>query len=77
MRIRAEGRRLETHRPRPFVQKAVDRLRDLESRRRVILLLGGEKSRKWDRWYKRAIPTADRLYDNYQDGLADAYVCCS
>ena len=36
-----------------------------DPRRQVILLLGGDKSGRWDNWYKWAIPTADRVYDTY------------
>lgn len=36
-----------------------------DPRRQVILLIGGDKSGKWDEWYERAIPFADELYDVY------------
>jgi hypothetical protein len=29
------------------------------------MLLGGDKAGKWTRWYKRAIPKADDLYDSW------------
>lgn len=34
-----------------------------DPRRHAILLLGGDKSGHWSRWYARAVPEADRLYD--------------
>lgn len=34
-----------------------------DPRRHAILLLGGDKSGRWSRWYARAVPEADRLYD--------------
>lgn len=36
--------------------------------RTAILLLGGDKSGD-DRWYERAVPSADRLYDQHLDEL--------
>ncbi len=34
-----------------------------DPRRHAILLLGGDKSGEWERWYEVAIPEADDLYD--------------
>jgi len=36
--------------------------------REAILLLGGDKTDKWEVWYKEAIPEAEKLYESY---LAD------
>jgi len=36
-----------------------------DPRRTVILLLGGSKTNDWQGWYKRNIPEAERLYDDY------------
>lgn len=36
-----------------------------DPRRQVILLIGGDKSGAWQRWYQTAIPLADDLYDIY------------
>jgi hypothetical protein len=36
-----------------------------DPRRIAILLLGGDKSGQWDRWYRINIPRADDLYDEY------------
>jgi hypothetical protein len=33
--------------------------------RAVILLVAGDKSGQWDKWYRAAIPRAERLYDDY------------
>ena len=33
--------------------------------RSVILLVAGDKSGQWDRWYRIAIPRAEQLYDDY------------
>lgn len=48
-----------------------------DPRRTAILLIGGDKYKKWDAWYEEAIPVADDLYDAYLDelraeGLLDA-----
>ena len=42
-----------------------------DPRRAVILLLGGDKTGEWDRWYESAIPAADDLYDAYLTELRD------
>ena len=31
----------------------------------AILLVAGDKSGQWDKWYRTAIPRAERLYDDY------------
>jgi hypothetical protein len=36
-----------------------------DPRRSAILLLGGDKSGRWNDWYRRAVPRADELYDEY------------
>lgn len=33
--------------------------------RSAILLVAGDKSGKWNRWYTRAIPHAEQLYEVY------------
>lgn len=33
--------------------------------RSAILLVGGDKSRSWNRWYDEAIPRAEKLYAEY------------
>src|SRR5579859_7182608 len=40
-----------------------------DPRRTAILLLGGDKTGRWASWYRRAIPEADRLYDDYLEEL--------
>ena len=39
--------------------------------RKAILLLGGDKSGQWSRWYPRAISRADDLYDQHLASLRD------
>lgn len=36
-----------------------------DPRRMAILLLGGDKSGEWNRWYETAVPAADALYDDH------------
>lgn len=33
--------------------------------RRAVLLLGGDKTGQWSAWYQRAIPEAERRYQEY------------
>src|ERR1700722_12399767 len=33
--------------------------------RSVILLVAGDKSGKWEKWYRAAIPQAEQMYDDY------------
>ena len=33
--------------------------------RSAILLVAGDKSGQWDKWYRIAIPRAEKLYDDY------------
>ena len=40
-----------------------------DPRRHAILLLGGDKTGAWSRWYEQAIPEADTLYDAHLEAL--------
>lgn len=47
-----------------------------DPRRVAILLLGGDKSGRWQAWYAEAIAEAERLYDEHlaqlrEEGLTD------
>jgi len=33
--------------------------------RSAILLVAGDKSGQWDKWYRTAVPRAEQLYDDY------------
>jgi len=37
--------------------------------RQIVLLLGGDKTGRWNEWYRWAVPLADVLYDEYLDEL--------
>jgi hypothetical protein len=43
-----------------------------DSKRKAILLVGGDKSEDWQGWYKRNIPIADDRFDEHQAALAEA-----
>ena len=40
-----------------------------DPRRQAILLLGGDKTGEWNKWYEWAVPLADDLYDEYLEEL--------
>lgn len=40
-----------------------------DPRRHAILLIGGDKTGRWKRWYDEYIPIADNLYDEYLNEL--------
>jgi hypothetical protein len=35
--------------------------------RSAVLLVAGDKSGQWNRWYRTAIPEAEHLYEDYLD----------
>lgn len=37
--------------------------------RQAILLVAGDKSGQWQRWYRKNIPIADDLYDRHLEQL--------
>ena len=39
-----------------------------DPRRQAIMLVGGDKTNRWDAWYRKNIPKADRLYDQHLRG---------
>jgi hypothetical protein len=40
-----------------------------DPRRMAILLIGGDKTNRWEAWYRETIPIADRLYDEHLETL--------
>ena len=40
-----------------------------DPRRMAILLIGGDKTNRWQAWYREFIPLADRLYDEHLETL--------
>ncbi len=37
--------------------------------RNAVLLAAGDKSGRWDQWYRDAIPAAEAAYDAYRKGM--------
>lgn len=42
-----------------------------DPRRTAILLVGGDKTDRWEGWYEDMIPVADDLYDAYLEELRE------
>lgn len=42
-----------------------------DPRRIAILLIGGDKTGEWQRWYDEMIPVADDLYDEHLAAIPD------
>jgi hypothetical protein len=40
-----------------------------DPRRMAILLIGGDKTNRWNAWYREIIPVADDLYDEHLETL--------
>jgi hypothetical protein len=40
-----------------------------DPRRVAILLIGGDKTDRWQEWYDKNIPIADAVYDEYLEEL--------
>lgn len=40
-----------------------------DPRRMAILLIGGDKTGRWQAWYREMIPIADDLYDTHLETL--------
>ena len=40
-----------------------------DSRRRAVLLIGGDKTGKWDSWYRESIPIAESLLRHHEEKL--------
>lgn len=42
-----------------------------DPRRMAILLIGGDKTNRWDEWYETMVPLADDLYDEHLRALRE------
>ena len=42
-----------------------------DPRRRLVMLVGGDKTNDWNGWYKRNIRRADQIYDRHLRGMGD------
>ena len=63
---------LKELRPRGPAARNIRILFIFDPQRQAVLLLGGDKTGKWSAWYRRAIPEAERLYEEYLDDLGMA-----
>ena len=43
-----------------------------DPRRSALLLLGGDKTNRWQSWYREMIPIADRLYDDHLERIRNS-----
>jgi hypothetical protein len=44
-----------------------------DKQQRAVLLVGGDKSGQWNRWYRGAIPQADRLFEQHQRNSGEVH----
>lgn len=65
-------RNLKELRPRGPSARNIRILFMFDPQRQAVLLLGGDKTGKWSAWYRRAIPEAERLYEQYLNDLDTA-----
>src|SRR5579871_2554991 len=49
----------------PYRNRNLRVLFAFDPRRTAILLLGGDKTDRWEEWYEENVPRADDLYDTY------------
>lgn len=42
-----------------------------DPRRSAILLIGGDKTKRWTEWYETMVPIADDLYDEHLSSLRE------
>ena len=45
-----------------------------DPRRMAILLIGGDKTHRWEAWYQNVIPLADRLYEEHLETLEEGRI---
>lgn len=43
-----------------------------DDQRRMVVLLGGDKTHDWNGWYKRMVPKADKLFDRHLRATEEA-----
>ena len=49
--------------------RTVESLFIFDPRRQAVLLVGGDKTGNWAKWYRTAIPEAEALYEDYLQEL--------
>lgn len=65
---RIEGSRHHNMKELRSVGKNLRILFAFDPERKAILLIAGDKTGQWDRWYQENIPLADELYDRHLAG---------
>jgi hypothetical protein len=48
-----------------------------DSNQNAVMLVGGDKTGKWNRWYPRSIERAERLYDEHERSIGKEPRCLS
>jgi|NGEPerStandDraft_6_1074524.scaffolds.fasta_scaffold125107_2 hypothetical protein len=59
------------------VNRGIRVLFAFDSNRNAVMLLGGDKTGKWDRWYPQKIRLADRLYADHERSIGKEPRCLS
>lgn len=59
------------------VQGGVRVLFAFDPNRRAVMLVGGDKTGTWNRWYRQAVPVAERLYANHLRSIGKEHGCLS
>lgn len=62
---RSRHRNMKELRPGSSGRSEIRVLFAFDPERRAVMLLAGDKAGDWKRWYRRAIPVADTLYDKH------------
>ena len=66
---RSRHRNMKELRPGSAGASEIRVLFAFDPERRAVLLLAGDKAGQWDKWYRKAIPAADDLYDQHLERL--------
>jgi hypothetical protein len=48
-----------------------------DSNQNAVMLVGGDKTGKWNRWYRQKIPLAERLYLDHERSIGKEAHCLS
>lgn len=57
------------------VHRGVRVLFAFDPNRRAVMLVGGDKTGTWNRWYRQAIPVAERLYADHLRSVGKGNGC--
>jgi hypothetical protein len=59
------------------VDRGIRLLFAFDSRQNAVMLLGGDKAGKWNRWYPEKVKLAERLYADHERGIGKEPRCLS